>query len=113
MLKTTNWLIEKPNDPNVLDEDSDDDDDDELYQDKKVRLQRCQAILAEIERVFTLSVFGFNSAKFDLKIMLGYMVVYADSRDLAVRVLKRGTAYFSIQIGNLLFKGTFTYSYSC
>ena len=52
------------------------------------------------------NILGYNSAKFDLQILMPYIVDYGKRNKLAVKVLKRGNAYLSLTIDTLIFKGT-------
>ena len=54
------------------------------------------------------NILGYNSAKFDLQILVPYIVDYGKRNKLKVKVLKRGNAYLSLTIDTLIFKGTLT-----
>ena len=68
------------------------------YQDAFVK--RCQ-----LKEQLTFSIFGFNSQKFDMKVLVGYIVVYAKERKMEISLLKKGSSYFQLEIGTLAFKG--------
>lgn len=68
-------------------------------------IHKASCILA-LKRMYTLSCFGFNSGRFDIKILLPYIAHYARVRNLPPpRILKRGTSYFSVELENIVFKG--------
>lgn len=70
---------------------------------------------AKLQTLMSLPIFGFNSSKFDLKVLVPYMVKYANNNDLAkeVRVLKKGSNYFSFSIDTLDFKDVLSFSAPC
>ena len=51
-----------------------------------------------------LCVYGFNSARFDLPLMLPYIVNWALLRGVPIGCLKRGTSYITLRVGELVFK---------
>ena len=51
------------------------------------------------------SVCGFNSRNFDMKVLIGYIVVYAEERNLELKLLKKGASYFQLDIETISFKG--------
>ena len=63
-------------------------------------VKRCQ-----LKEQLTFSIFGFNSQKFDMKVLVGYIVVYAEERKMEISLLKKGSSYFQLEIGTLAFKG--------
>ena len=67
------------------------------------RLESCKFALEKLSR---MSVFGFNSSKFDMKLLIGYICIYAFRRKMKMPdLVTRGTSYFSVTIDNLIFKG--------
>ena len=60
-----------------------------------------------IKEQLMFSVYGFNSRKFDVKVLIGYMIVYAKARNLEINLLKKGSMYFQLDIETLAFKGLF------
>ena len=57
-----------------------------------------------------LSIFGFNSARFDLHVLLPYIVSWAVRRGLKIECLKRGTSYITLRVGSLLFKDALNFN---
>ena len=51
-----------------------------------------------------LCVYGFNSARFDLPVMLPFIVNWAIQRGVSIECLKRGTSYITLRVGELVFK---------
>ena len=54
-----------------------------------------------------LSVFGYNNARYDNKIIFPYLIQSLDDRDYVAKdisILKKGTSYFSIKFDGLSFK---------
>ena len=46
-----------------------------------------------------LNVYGFNSSRFDLSVLVGYLQTYAQKRNMELKLLKKGSRYFNISIG--------------
>ena len=69
----------------------------------------------KLQSLMTLPVFGFNSAKFDLKVLVPYLTRYAHNNGLEdkVRVLKKGANYFSFSIDTLQFRDVLSFSAPC
>ena len=57
-----------------------------------------------------LSVFGFNSARFDLPVMLPYIVGWATKRGVPIECLKRGTSYITLRVGEIVFKDALNFN---
>ena len=51
-----------------------------------------------------LNVFGFNSGRFDLNVLIPFIACWAAKRSVPLRCLKRATSYISLQVGNIVFK---------
>ena len=51
------------------------------------------------------NIFGYNSSKYDLPVLMPFIVNWAKKNDQRIKTLKRGTAYISLQIGDMIFKG--------
>ena len=66
-----------------------------------------------LKNLTSFSCFGFNSSKFDLAVLIGYLAVWAKNKELKIDVLKRGSKYFNIQVGNIIFKDVLHYSAPC
>ena len=67
--------------------------------------QKWYRLKNSLKKASQLCVFGFNSSKFDLKVLIGYMAIYCRDKNLDIQVLKRDSKYFSVQIDTLCFKG--------
>ena len=65
-------------------------------------VRRCQ-----LKEQLIFSLYGFNSQKFDMKVLVGYIVVYATERKMEISLLKKGSSYFQLEVGTLAFKGKF------
>ena len=57
------------------------------------------------------NIFGFNSGRFDLPVLLPYIVNYATRMLIPVKALKRGNTYITLRLENLVFKGKFNSSH--
>ena len=70
---------------------------------------------AKLQSLISMPVFGFNSAKFDLKCLVPFMVKYANENNLGkkVKVLKKGGKYFSFSVDSLDFKDVLSFSAPC
>ena len=55
------------------------------------------------------NVFGYNSGKFDLPVLIPYIVNYATRKNVPIKALKRGNSYIIIKIDNCTFKGLFNF----
>ena len=62
----------------------------------------------QIKEQLMFSVYGFNSRKFDMKVLVGYILVYAEERDLEIKLLKKGSSYFQLDIETIAFKGNYS-----
>ena len=62
----------------------------------------------QIKEQLMFSVYGFNSRKFDMKVLVGYILVYAKERDLEIKLLKKGSSYFQLDIETIAFKGKYS-----
>ena len=61
----------------------------------------------QLKEQLKMSVYGFNSSKFDMKVLLSYMVTYAKTKNLEVEILKKGSIYFNLTLDGIIFKGKF------
>ena len=65
---------------------------------------------AKLRKYLELNVFGYNSSRYDLKILMGYIIESLERRQIVtdlrsgLRILKKGSAYFTIKFGNIIFK---------
>ena len=67
-----------------------------------------------IENLENLSVFGFNSQRFDLPVIAGTLFRVLESSTLTpVSVLKKGASYFSVSCGGLIFKDALNFTSPC
>lgn len=64
-----------------------------------------------LQKYLELNVFGYNSSKYDLQILMTKIMQALENRKLIVpgkesmiKILKKGTAYFSLQFHNIHFK---------
>ena len=53
------------------------------------------------------SVFGYNSGRFDLPVILPYIANYGIRKLLPVKALKRSNTYITLRLENIIFKGLF------
>ena len=60
-----------------------------------------------------LHVFGFNSSRFDLPVLIGGIVQFASKIDLEPEVLKKGSQYITLTVGDIIFKDTLKYTSPC
>ena len=51
------------------------------------------------------NIFGYNSGRFDLPVLLPYIVNYAVRQSIPVKALKRANTYITLRLENLVFKG--------
>ena len=89
----------------------------------KIKQQEKEAYWFEKQQLFkkkrflkdllAFNVFGFNSSKFDLTVMVGYLLTYATQNNKKFNVLKKGSRYFNITIGNVIFKDILSFSAPC
>ena len=57
-----------------------------------------------LKELSLFNVFGFNSGRFDLNVLIPFIAVYAARRSLPMRCLKRTNSFISLQVGSLIFK---------
>ena len=57
-----------------------------------------------------LSTFGFNSSRFDIPVMLPYIVSWAVRRGVRIECLKRGTSYMTLRVGEIVFKDAMNFN---
>ena len=74
------------------------------------QLLKTQTALVDLT---VFNCFGFNSSRFDLSVMFGFMANYANRKRLKINVLKKGSKYFNIIIGNVIFKDILSFSAPC
>ena len=80
----------------------------EQLKDTSIRWTTKQPLLSrkqQLKEQLQFSVFGFNAAKFDMKVLLGYVATYAKKKNLDVELLKKGSIYFNFTIDDVIFKG--------
>ena len=73
-------------------------------------ISRYSLMLSWYRKLEEHSCYGFNSGRYDLPILLPYLVNYASRKGIKVKALKRTNTYISLRIGNLVFKGIFSTS---
>ena len=94
------------------------------YEDLCIQIESCEnfhesrklyAEKSKLQSLMSLPIFGFNSSKFDLKVLVPYLVKYAQNNGMEkdVKVLKKGANYFSFCLGNLEFKDILSYTAPC
>ena len=77
---------------------------------ERSRVQSFRNYLRNYEQ---LHVFGFNSSRFDLPVLIGGIVQFASQRDIRPETLKKGTKYITLTVGNIIFKDTLNYTSPC
>ena len=48
---------------------------------------------AMLKNIMMFNVYGFNSGKFDLAVLISYIGQYAENKDKSMNVLKRGKSF--------------------
>ena len=83
--------------------------------DKSRNLEFCRlrSYLRALERLTKLSVYGFNSSKFDCPVIAGDLFWHLKKLDGDVSLLKKGAAYFQISSDSLIFKDALSLSAPC
>ena len=58
------------------------------------------------------NVFGFNSSRYDLQILMHHILVSLEKKNQlkSASMLKKGTAYFQVHVGDLIFKDLMSFS---
>ena len=74
---------------------------------------RLQSYSRALERLTKLSVYGFNSSKFDCPVIAGDLFWNLQKYDGEVKILKKGAAYFQINSESLVFKDVLSLSAPC
>ena len=77
---------------------------------EKSRIQSFRNYLSMYEQ---LHVFGFNSSRFDLPILIGGIVKFAAKNGLKCETLKKVSKYTTLQVGNIVFKDVLNYTSPC
>ena len=63
-----------------------------------------------LKKYSELNVFGYNSSRYDLTILMGYIIESLERRQIVtdlrsgLQILKKGSAYFTLKFGNIIFK---------
>ena len=80
--------------------------------DHKIELSKLASYLNYMKNMESLSIFGFNSQKFDLPVIAGplfrFLSIFGE-----ISVLKKGTAYFTVSCEGLVFKDCLNYTAPC
>ena len=64
-----------------------------------------------LEQLARFTVFGFNSGRFDLPVLLPYIVNWATRRGIKMSCLKRTTSFISFELGaELIFKDSIMFN---
>ena len=66
-----------------------------------------------LEKYYKLNVFGFNSSRFDIPILIGGIVQYANKYKIKPETLKKGAKYLTLSVGDIVFKDILNYSSPC
>ena len=53
------------------------------------------------------NVFGYNSGRFDLNVLIPYIVNWSARQNAPIEVLKRTNTYITLTVGDIIFKGNF------
>lgn len=67
--------------------------------------RKLYSLRAKLKKCVSLSCFSFNGGKFDMQLLIVYIVLYGMEKKWSASVLKKGTAFLSVEIGPLHFKG--------
>ena len=65
---------------------------------------------SKLMEYMTLNVYGFNSAKFDLPILLPAIAVYCRKKQIDLTNPLKKTGYMSLSVGNLKFRDIMNYT---
>ncbi len=83
---------------------------------KSPRLTEMRSLQRKIHKYSKLNVFGYNSSKYDLQILMHYIIRSLENRHIvtstssAVSVLKKGQAYFSVSFQDIVFKDLMSFT---
>ena len=84
--------------------------------DKSPQLTELRGLQNKIYKYNLLNVFGYNSSKYDLQILMQYIIRSLENREIvtsttsAVSVLKKGQAYFSVSFQDIIFKDLMSFT---
>ena len=87
-----------------------------LNLDKSPFLTDLKNIESKLKTYAMLNVFGYNSSKYDLQILMQYILKALEDREIvtnmssAVNVLKKGQSYFSVTFKNIVFKDLMSFT---
>ncbi len=85
-----------------------------LNLDKSPFLTDLKNIESKLKTYAMLNVFGYNSSKYDLQILMQYILKALEEREIgtntAVRLLKKGQAYFSVDFQDIVFKDLMSFT---
>lgn len=68
---------------------------------------------SHLKKYRQLNTYGFNSSKFDIPVLIGGIMKYANRSDLKVETLKKGSKYITLQVDGIVFKDTLNYTSPC
>ena len=75
------------------------------------KLCKLKKLIKDLEKYLNLNVFGYNSSKYDLQILMARIIQSLEKRNLisgtkdsGIKILKKGSAYFSVMYANIHFK---------
>ena len=67
-------------------------------------LKHVMSLKVKLEKwMATLVVLGFNSGKYDMNVLIPFIVDYCKSNDMSIQPLKRGGTFISLLCGNIQF----------
>ena len=55
---------------------------------------------------------GYNSGRFDIPVLLPYLRRYANEKKLHFSVVKRGSTYIQVKLGDIMIRDTLVSSYT-
>ena len=79
----------------------------------KFLISRLTQFREHLSSYLKLTVFGYNSSKFDLPVLIGGIVKFANERNLNVKPLKVGCRYMSLVVGSIVFRDVLNYTSPC
>ncbi|CAG5101507.1 Oidioi.mRNA.OKI2018_I69.YSR.g17157.t1.cds [Oikopleura dioica] len=81
-----------------------------LLKDDKIEKSRLSALLRKLKQYMKIDVFGFNSAKFDLPVLVPYLFPALQAEFGKFNVIKKGARYFLIETSCCNFKDVLNFT---
>ena len=87
--------------------------------DKSPKKSLLQKYYNHLKTYYQLNIFGFNSSRFDIPVLIGGIVQYAYSLGIKPECLKKGSKYLTLSVGgldypiNVVFKDILNYTSPC